>query len=284
LKIEVLPKEYRKHHITVDVEEWFHIIGVKIPLIETWDSLEPTVERNTYKILDVLEQYNQKATFFFLGWVAKKYPKLVREVFNSGHEIASHGLYHKDVRLMSPEELLNDIKSTKLLLEDIISNMIYGYRSPAFSGHSKRFFEIVKEVGYEYDSSVFPAKRDTGNASAYPNVPFKLIFENKLELYEFPISVISYLGKRFPIGGGYFRAYPLWFTNKLIRKVNRENGYLMFYFHPREIDKNHPRLAIDSPVKKLKTYFGLNGFSRKMKFVLEQIHSNKIIDSITKGY
>lgn len=285
MEIKVLPKEFRKQHITIDVEEWFHILGVKIPDVSEWDNLEPTVEKNTHTILEILEKTNNKATFFFLGWVAKRYPNLVKEVNSAGHEIASHGFYHKDSRKQSNEKFLRDITDTKFLLEDITSDRVYGYRSPAFSSGTNNSIKQVSEAGYYYDASIFPAPRDTGGNTRVPNVPFVIKWDDQKEIIEFPVSISKFGIFRFPIGGGYLRVYPKKIMLWLLQKSKLINeGYLMLYIHPREIDGgNHPKLAFTKPIKRLKTYYGLKSFYKKAQEISEKIHSETIINTI-KAY
>jgi len=278
VNISVLPPEFRKQHITIDVEEWFHIIGVRIPDVSEWDNLTPTVEKNTRNILKILEDTSNIATFFFLGWVAKKYPDLVKEVRDAGHEVASHGFFHKDSRGLSDEEFYQDIRDTKLLLEDITSAPIFGYRSPAFSSGQSRYFSIIFDAGYTYDSSVFPAKRDTGGSPDSPNLPYIIDLDDGRQLYEFPVSTTRFLGRYLPNGGGYFRVYPLWLSKVLMRKMLKQtSGYLMFYIHPREVDGGtHPRIDITDPKKRLKTYAGLKKAAEKLESVCEGFGSLSI--------
>lgn len=268
----------RNHHITIDVEEWFHLTPSEMPSVDKWQSLENRVEANTHKILDLLDENSQKSTFFFLGWIAKNYPSLVKEVFTRGHEVASHGFYHEDVSKMTLYELKRDISDTKSLLEDIISNEVYGYRSPVFTGHTEEFFETVSHAGYKYDSSVFPAKRNSGDASGFPRVPFRLRFEDNRQLFEFPITIINFLGNNFPVGGGYFRAYPLWLNKSLAEKAKKNTGYFMFYLHPREVDANHPRLEIENRLNRVKRYIGMKGVVKKLQGLMKQIVSVRIVD------
>jgi len=278
VRINELPTELRMQHITIDVEEWFHIIGVKIPEVSEWDNLTPTVEKNTRTIMRILEDTNNKATFFFLGWIARKYPDLVREVRDAGHEIASHGFYHKDSRELSDEEFYQDISDAKLLLEDITSEPILGYRSPAFSSGQNRYFDIIADAGYVYDASVFPANRDTGGNPYSPNYPYIMELEDGTRLYEFPISTTRFLGKSLPNGGGYFRIYPLWLSRVLMRKMLKESsGYLMFYIHPREVDGGtHPRIDITDTKKRMRTYAGLKRTGEKLESVCKGFSSVSI--------
>ncbi len=276
MTITKVPLHRRKAHITVDVEEWFHLTHDEMPPFDKWDSLQPTVEKNTLRILDMFDLYGHKGTFFFLGWVAKHYRNLVKEVSNRGHEIASHGFNHEDVGRKGSDALFSDISDSRKILEDITSHQVRGYRSPVFTGHSERFFKMLIEAGYEYDSSVFPAKRNSGDASHFPKVPFNMLFANGEGLTEFPISIIKFLGKQFPIGGGYFRAYPLWLTRKLIDKAKNDDNYVMFYFHPREVDKEHPRLKIENPVNRIKRYIGMKNAEKKIDSILSTTVSSRI--------
>lgn len=264
--------------ITIDVEDWFHILNTKIPDINQWDKLPSIVEKGVQIILDILEEYNNKATFFILGWIAKKYPNLVKEIHNRGHEVASHGFYHKELYLMNDIEIINDIKDSKMLLEDIIGEKIVGYRSPGFS-FSKNYFNLLEslmELDFIYDSSVFPKKRETGGDKSFKPSPF-IYFKEEGKIYEFPISVYKKVIK-IPFGGGYSRIMPSKIMFFLLKKIKEKNQYFLFYFHPREIVKDPPKLDDLHILKYFKTYIGINGYYKKIVALNRLFKFNSIKD------
>ncbi len=271
-----------KSVFSIDVEDWFNISNVDSePKITEWDNLPSRVERNFNKLLDIMLESKVKSTCFFLGYFAKRFPELVIRAFNEGHEIASHGFYHQLAFKQTPSEFYEDISGSKKLLEDIISDKVYGYRAPSFSvtNENKWFFEKIIDAGYMYDASVFPAKRDNGGMNISTLKPHILKdYDNKL--IEFPMSTISYFNKRFCFsGGGYLRLFPYKFI-KYCGKVVNKNNILIFYIHPREIDVNHPKLKMNI-VRKFKTYINIAGTEKKLKTILKDFDFYTFKDIIT---
>ena len=254
---------------SVDLEDWYQ--GIEKPF-DSWGIYPHRLRKGLDKLLELLEKHNTSATFFTLGWIGEKYPKLIRELSSAGHEIASHGFYHQLVFKQTPSEFYEDILDSKKLLEDIISDKVYGYRAPSFSvtNENKWFFEKVINAGYMYDASVFPAKRDNGGMNISTLKPHILKdYDNKL--IEFPMSTISYFNKRFCFsGGGYLRLFPYKFI-KYCGKIVNKNNILIFYIHPREIDVNHPKLRMNI-VRKFKTYINIAGTEKKLKMILKDFN------------
>jgi len=258
---------------TVDVEDWFHILDTPdTPAIEAWDRLPSRVEANFHKLLDMFARYDVRMTCFFLGWVAERFPQLVRAADRLGHEIASHGHAHRLTYRMSPEEFLQDIRRSKEVLEDITGNPVWGYRSPGFSVTLRTpwFFDKVAEAGYRYDSSVFPARRSHGGMPNASQVPYKIITASGTELAEFPMSTVSVLGGRMQLfGGGYLRLYPWWLIQRAAHRVLDESRPLIFYIHPREIDPQQPRLRMN-PMRMFKSYVNIETTEQKLENILKE--------------
>lgn len=254
---------------TVDVEDWFHILDVpSTPPLSAWDSLPSRVERNFLKLLDIFAEKDVRVTCFFLGWVAERFPHLVKEADSRGHEIASHGYSHRLVYQMSREDFLVDAMRSKKLLEDLSGNPILGYRSAGFSVTEKTpwFFDALTEAGYRYDSSVFPARRAHGGLEGARFAPYRLNGGNR-ELVEFPITVSRVLGRPLCFfGGGYLRLFPYRLIRRMTRKVLKEGRPVVFYVHPREIDPEHPRLALGM-ARRFKSYVGLHTTEQKLRLL-----------------
>jgi polysaccharide deacetylase family protein (PEP-CTERM system associated) len=255
---------------TIDVEDWFHILEVAgTPDLKAWDSLESRVEKNLRSLLDLLGSFNIKATCFTLGWVADRFPKLLRDAADAGHEIASHGYSHQVVTALSRSEFREDIRSAKAAIEYATGRPVFGYRAPGFSITQRTpwAFDEVIAAGYIFDSSIFPASHGHGGIPEASRRPY--IHRTSLgSLVEFPISVAdTLLGPRCFFGGGYLRASPLWLIQAMARRVHTDGRGVVWYIHPREIDPDHPRLSM--PVKRrLKSYMNLQSTAQKLKAIL----------------
>jgi polysaccharide deacetylase family protein (PEP-CTERM system associated) len=257
-----------KSIFSVDVEDWFHILDVpSAPKLEEWNALPSCVERNFRKLLEIFREQGVRVTCFFLGYVAEKFPQLVREAHEAGHEIASHGYGHQLIYSMKSEEFLEDIKKSKGILEDTIGRPVLGYRAPGFSmtDETPWFIDKLLEAGYGYDSSVFPAPRAHGGLSNGQYRPHR----TQEGLLEFPITVTKVLGQTMCFfGGGYLRLFPYPVIRHMSRKVVAENRPVIFYIHPREIDPNHPRLSL-SWSRRFKSYINVRSTEKKVRSVLE---------------
>ncbi len=258
---------------SVDVEDWFHILNLPSGHgISEWDSLPSRVEANFRRLLDLFSKHDVQVTCFFLGWVADRFPHLVREASRLGHEIASHGYSHSLVYTMSSEEFLADIQRSKDILENITGQRVIGYRAPGYSVTEKTpwFFEKVAEAGYRYDSSVFPARRGHGGVAGTFCAPHAIPVGSSDTLIEFPISVAVVLTARLCVfGGGYLRLFPWWLVKSMATRVTKEGRPVTFYVHPREIDPEHPRLPMN-PVRSFKCYVNLRTTERKVECILQE--------------
>jgi polysaccharide deacetylase family protein (PEP-CTERM system associated) len=233
--------------LTFDVEDYFHVSAFDSPEKRSqWNSLESRVCRNTERLLDILAGGPTRATFFVLGWVAEKYPALVRRIASAGHELASHGFAHRLVYRMTPDEFRADVRRAKAAIEAAAGVHVRGFRAPSFSitKQSLWAFDILAEEGHTYDSSVYPIYRDRYGLPGSPRFAYDVPTTTG-HLVEIPLSTVSVAGLTLPVGGGgYFRLYPYAVTARAIEHLNaREGRPAIVYLHPWEIDPGQPRQA-----------------------------------------
>ena len=256
---------------TIDVEDWFHIPELpSAGTIATWDNFESRVDRNFRTLLDVLDHAGVKATCFVLGWVAERWPNLVREAATRGHEIASHGYSHTIVTAQTREQFAADIRKAKEILETAAGTKVLGYRAPAFSitkATPWALGELVR-AGFEYDASLFPAKRDYGGMAG-PKAPHVIDTEFG-PIAELPMSIANLGGKDLCFfGGGYLRLFPHFLIRRMARQVNAEGRPVIYYLHPREVDPHQPRLPMP-PLKRFKVYVNLKSVGPKLDAILHE--------------
>jgi len=230
--------------LTIDVEDYFQVSAFA-PYIrrDEWDARECRVERNVDRILALLAEREVQATFFTLGWVAERYPQLVRRIVAGGHELASHGYGHQRASDLDQAGFRNDVVRAKGLLEDIAGAPVLGYRAPSFSiGHGNLWaFDVLAETGHRYSSSIYPIAHDH---YGMPDAP-RFAHRTASGLLEVPVTTLRLGGRNWPSsGGGYFRLLPYAMSRWMIRRVNAEDrASAIFYFHPWEIDPGQPRIA-----------------------------------------
>lgn len=230
--------------MTVDVEDYFQVSAFETHIQrQQWDGLPHRVEINTNRILDLFDSHQIKATFFTLGWVAERYPALIRRIVESGHELASHGYQHIRVTEQTPEQFRQDLRITNQILEDIGGRKILGYRAASYSIGAKNLWalQVLQEEGFQYSSSIYPVKHDLYGMPDAPRFAFRP--ENAPGLLEIPISTLNLAGRNFPCGGGgFFRLYPYVVSKWAYQYLNsQERRAGIFYFHPWEIDAEQPR-------------------------------------------
>ena len=267
---------------SIDLEDWFHILDIDNEYTHSgWENLDTRVEENTDRLLSILDHHKVKCTFFVLGWIADRFPKLVKKIDSLDHEIASHGYWHKLAYEQTPDEFRSDIRKSKCLLEDITGKKVYGYRVPGFSITGKNLwaFDVISEEGYIYDSSVFPASRGHGGLKKNVSTqPYKL----SSGIWELPISTIRLF--RFNIaysGGGYLRFFPYSLIKWALKKNNKKNIPAIVYLHPRDIDPNQPKLKM--PVNRyLKSYINLRSTEKKINILLKDFKFTKMIDLVNQ--
>jgi polysaccharide deacetylase family protein (PEP-CTERM system associated) len=254
--------------MTVDVEDYFHVSAFENHVSrQQWGSFESRVCRNTEQILAIFDEAGVTATFFVLGWVAGRFPALVRRIAMCGHEVASHGYWHRLVYELRPDEFREDLRRARAAIESAAGAPVVGYRAPSFSitGRSAWAFETLIEEGYLYDASVFPIHHDRYGIPDAPRYPYRI--EGPLgTLWEFPASTVRWCGQNLPIaGGGYFRLLPYTWTRRGIASVNVDEGKpVIFYLHPWEVDPDQPRLR-GSLVSRIRHYRNLGKTERRLR-------------------
>lgn len=254
--------------MTVDVEDYFHASAFdRIVSRESWSERESRVVRNTEVLLECFERADVKATFFILGWVAERFPQLVRDIASSGHEVASHGYHHQLIYTLTLDQFREDVRRAKAVIEDAGGRPVRGYRAPSFSivHPSLWALDVLIEEGYSYDASIFPIRHDR---YGIPDAPrhTHVIDRNRRKsarrsaergeaprrgvsgtrhIIEVPAATVRLGNRNLPIaGGGYFRLLPYAWTHWGMARANREGAPVVFYIHPWEVDPGQPRLAV----------------------------------------
>lgn len=237
-----------KNVLTFDIEDWYHANYKEVDSSK-WAAYEERVQEPTRKILRLLKGTQNSATFFVLGYVAERFPDLILEIADEGHEVASHGYNHKLVYQQTKEEFNKDVRKSKHIIEDITKNKVIGYRAPSWSVSISRMpwvWKSLREMGFLYDSSIFPFKTflyGDGKSNPYFH---EIYLPNGDIIYEAPPSIMQFGSIRFPFSGGfYFRLLPLTIINFAIHNLNRHNHPAILYLHPREIDNEQPRLSLN---------------------------------------
>jgi polysaccharide deacetylase family protein (PEP-CTERM system associated) len=270
---------------SIDVEDWFNLSGTGFePPPSDWDQLESRVERNFRGLLELLAEGGGTATCFFVGYFAKRFPHLIREAMAAGHEIASHSYYHRLVYDMSPAKFYEDALAARKLLEDISGRPVRGFRAPAFSVTQRTpwFFDKLVEAGYQYDSSVFPARHQTGGLSTDKLAPHS-IRTSAGTLAEFPITAVRVLGKPMCFfGGGYLRLFPYPVIRTTARRALREGRPVIIYVHPREIDPDQPRMPL-SRSRKFTCYVNLRSTRPKIRQILRDFCVSSFDNYLSKN-
>jgi len=256
--------------LTFDIEEWFHIMDNESTKTEkTWNNYPDRIIMNVERILKFLQKNEIKATFFCLGWIARKYPNLIKTIDSLGYEIGSHSDMHQLAYEQKKSEFINDLKQSIFYIEDIIGKKIRAYRAPGFSIKEENLwaFEAMIESGIEIDSSIFPSKRAHGGLKSLGINEPALIKINGEVLKEFPINMWKILGRNIAFsGGGYFRLLPY----SVVRHMLSKSNYVMTYFHPRDFDAKQPIIHDLPIIRKFKSYYGIkNAFNKLRKITNE---------------
>ena len=257
--------------LSIDVEDWFHILDSPAsPQISEWSRLPLRAHLVVEKLLEILDRTSTRATFFWLGWMAERFPELVRGCRDAGHEIASHGYGHVLAYDAGPRAFEDDIVRAKDLLESIIGQRVRGFRAPGFGITTKApwAFDVIKAAGYEYDSSVFPVSRGHGGLPGTPVGPY-LIQTQHGTLPEIPMSVVRLLGRHVCLfGGGYLRVSPKPLIRWGLGRLRKAGMPLVVYLHPRELDPDHPRLPLGM-LRRFKSYVNLKSTQPKLQWLCE---------------
>ena len=259
------------NYLTIDVEDYFQVSAFENQIKpEDWPQYESRVNKNTRNILTTLDRYNVKATFFIVGWIAEKHPELVREIDRRGHEIGCHSYRHQRITTLSKDSFRQDTQKSKDILEEIIGRKVRGYRAPSYTITKKTLWalDILAELGFEYDSSIFPVYHDTYGIPDAPRFSYEI---KELGLIEYPISTAKILGRNVPVaGGGYFRLFPYWFTKAALGRINsREGKPFVFYLHPWEIDPEQPRINSAGLLSRFRHYVNLSKTKDRFDLLLQ---------------
>ena len=263
--------------LTIDVEDYFQVSALA-PLIDraSWPQRECRVERNVERLLDLFDRRRANATFFTLGWIAERYPKLVKRIVASGHELASHGYGHLRANEQSRDDFRQDVLRAKGLLEDLGGRRVQGYRAPSFSiGYSNPWaFDVLLECGYRYSSSVYPVQHDHYGMPDAPRFPY----EARPGLLEIPVATIRMFGRNLPAGGGgYFRLAPYGLSRWALRRINAiERRPAMFYLHPWEIDPDQPRVPGTSLKTRFRHYVNLDKTESRLGHLLRDFRWGRV--------
>ncbi len=263
--------------MTVDVEDWFQVQGFAGTISRgTWDGLERRVEANTDRILGMFADAGISATFFTLGWVAERHPALVKRIVAAGHELASHGYWHRLAHEQTPADFAEDVGSARKLLEDIGGVSVVGYRAPTFSINTRNpwAFDVLTEQGYRYSSSIYPVRHDLYGVPGAPRFPYR---PNGV-LLEIPMTTVRAAGRNFPCaGGGYFRLLPYVVYRAALQRFNRrERTAGIFYTHPWEIDAGQPRVAAAPRMAKFRHYLNLSLMPARLTRLLRDFAWNRV--------
>jgi polysaccharide deacetylase family protein (PEP-CTERM system associated) len=275
--------------LSIDVEEYFQVSAFESVIkTDDWEHFESRVERNTIHILDMLDSYRTKATFFVLAWVAERQPHLVREIAARGHEVGSHGYAHRRVYTQDLGQFQHETRVSKCILEDIIGLPILGYRAASYSitRDSLWALDVLKQEGFVYDSSIFPIHHDLYGIPEYPRFCHIHTTPNGHNLVEFPISTVRLGRTNIPIGGGgYFRLFPYFVTRWGLRRLNTtEKQPAVVYLHPWEIDPSQPRIQ-SSRTSRFRHYLNLDKTVPRLSRLLQDFQFDSMIDVLrSQGY
>jgi polysaccharide deacetylase family protein (PEP-CTERM system associated) len=272
--------------LSVDVEDYFQVEAFSSCISpHDWDSFTPRVERNVARILDLFERHGVKATFFILGWVAQRFPQMIRRIADAGHEIGCHGYSHQNIMRQSKEEFRKDVREARNTLMDEIQKEVTCYRAPSFSITKRTLWAVdtLAEEGFTLDSSIFPIRHDLYGIPEAPRYPY---FHSTLighSLLEFPPSTIRIGNYNLGVGGGgYLRLFPYCFSRRAIRHINdAERQPAMVYFHPWELDPDQPRISAKLR-SQLRHYTNLNVMENKIEQLLQDFRFTTVTETVAQ--
>ena len=265
-----------QHILSVDVEDYFQVeaFAESIPR-DTWEQWPSRVVANTRRILDLFEQHHARATFFFVGWVAKRFPGLVREVHERGHELACHSFWHRPVYSLTPKEFRQDTRQAREAIEQAAGAPVLGYRAPTWSITSTCLWalDILAEEGFVYDSSIYPIHHDLYGVPDAQRFPYVRDCRNGLRLNEFPPTTVRLFGCNLPAaGGGYLRIFPFFYTAMVFQRFERHYRQpVVVYLHPWEVDPEQPRMR-GKLRSRLRHYTNLGRMEQRLRRLLQEHH------------
>jgi len=267
--------------LTIDVEDWFHILDLKNGFEpKDYDKLESRVEENCDTLLRILDEYQVKGTFFVLGWVAETFPDLVIEICQQGHEVASHGYGHTLCYEMSPEDFREDMLKSMQILEDVTGEEVLGARVAGTSIKRENLWalDILIDLGFKYDSSIYPEVRGHGGLPGAPRFPYYQSTPKGRQIFEIPSSCFNLFDRKICFaGGGYLRLFPYFLIKRGINEYNMHGHPVNVYLHPREIDPSHPRMKMPLH-RKFKCYVNLHTTENKLRSLLRDYRFGRIKD------
>lgn len=272
--------------LSFDIEEWFQVENMRGAIRhDEWDTIDSTVEKNTGRILELLDRHGIKATFFILGIIAERHPDLIRRIAASDHELASHGFHHELNTTYNGDLLRDDLKNSKNLLEDLTGEKVVGYRAPSFSV-TDEVVDLLKGLGYIYDSSYNPFNLNT----RYGTITKKMdkidgVLRIENGLYEIPLSQTKLGSQTLPISGGaYFRLIPAPVFNRLVKNYLKVNQTYNFYLHPWEFEPEQPRIRNIPLNYRIRHYTGLSKTAKKLDHLIRMLKDQKCSFSTMRNY
>ena len=274
-----------RHAMTVDVEDYFQVSAFESAIDRAdWDGFKRRVDVNTHRLLDLFDEVQIKATFFVLGWVAEREPQLIKDIAARGHEIACHGFSHRLVYTQTRTEFHEETARSKRILEDLVQRPIAGYRAASYSitNDSLWALDVLAELGFEYDSSIFPVHHDRYGIPGAPQHIHRVLSGARSNLIEFPLSSLTLLGQNVPVaGGGYFRFYPYALTRWLLNQVaDASERPFVFYLHPWEVDPDQPRVPNLAARSRFRHYLNLNRCLPRLRLLLQDFAFGPMADAI----
>ncbi len=259
--------------ITFDLEEWYHILDLPCtPHLSGNGKISSHTEKSLQKFLERLDLYHVTCTFFVLGQLAERNPRVITEIRSANHEIASHGYNHELITTQDRDRFGEDIRRSKRILEDITGEAVVGYRGPGFSitADNAWAFEVIAEEGYAYDATVYPGNHGHGGLPGAPNFPFLLTMQDGSKLEEYPVTLFrAGAVKTAFAGGGYFRLFPFSFISFLFRRMNGKKIPVNSYFHARDFDPDVPRVPMPAH-RRFKCYVNLKQSYAKLEKILKR--------------
>jgi polysaccharide deacetylase family protein (PEP-CTERM system associated) len=272
------------HILTVDVEDYFQVEAFSEQVSRAdWERFPSRVDANTRRVLDLFDEHDAKGTFFIVGWVADKFPALVREIQARGHELACHSYWHRTIYSLTPEEFREDTRRAKQAIENAAGVAVSGYRAPSWSitRNSMWALQILAEEGFTYDSSIYPIHHDLYGVPGAQRFPYTFAWERGMKLREYPPATLRFMGTNLPVaGGGYLRIFPAAYNELAFRVFEQEPAQrVVVYLHPWEIDPEQPRIA-GKLKSRLRHYTQLRNMSRKVGRLLERYRFERFCDVV----